>query len=835
MTTPQAMQLGLEHHQAGRLPEAEQIYRRVLEVEPSNPDALYLLGLIAHQAGKSEFAVQLIEEAIRRNPSNPYFLNDLGEANRALRRLDEALASYDKALAIKPDYVDALDNRGLALQELQRYEEALATYDKALAIEPGFAEALNNRGNVLQDLKRYEEALASYDKALAIKPDFAKASSNRGIALEELERYEEALASYDRALAIKPDYAEALDNRGLALRELKRYEEALASYDKALAIKPAFAEALNNRGNVLQDLKRCEEALASYDKALAIKPDYAEALGNCGLALHQLKRYEAALASYDKALAIKADFVEALNNRGLALHELKRYEEALASYDKALAIEPDFAKAHYNLGNAFDNLKQLDAAAASWHRALQIDPSHVQARASWIQARQHLCEWPGIADEFQALRERLTQDQSAKVVPFTLLALPGIQPSEQLSCARRFAEETYGGSLSSPPLCEGTQRQADGQKLRIGYLSADFGEHPVSQLLAQVIELHDRSSFEVFGYSYGPDDQTLVRRRLQTAFDTFRDVVTMSDAAAARLILEDGIHILVDLTGYTKNARLAITALRPAPVQVSWLGYPGTLGHPRLADYLIGDEIVSPPVHSDHFSETLALMPNCFQPNDRLRAIGDKPAREAVGLPPEGFVFCCFNQSYKINAQMFDIWCRLLAAVPGSVLWLLGETTTTRRNLQQEAQKRGLFPDRLIFASRVAYAQHLMRFQVADLFLDTLPFNAGATGSDALWAGVPLVTCVGETFVGRYAASLLHAAGVPELITYSLQDYEALLLKLATDADRLAAIRAKLAANRLTCALFDSTQFTRDLERLFQTLWTDHQAGRKRNIVIGKK
>jgi predicted O-linked N-acetylglucosamine transferase (SPINDLY family) len=305
----------------------------------------------------------------------------------------------------------------------------------------------------------------------------------------------------------------------------------------------------------------------------------------------------------------------------------------------------------------------------------------------------------------------------------------------------------------------------------------------------------------------------------------------MSDAAAARLILEDRIHILVDLTGYTKNARLAITALRPAPVHVSWLGYPGTLGHPRLADYLIGDEIVSPPAHSDDFSETLALMPNCFQPNDRLRAIGDKPAREAVGLPPEGLVFCCFNQSYKINAQMFDIWCRLLAAVPGSVLWLLGETTTTQRNLRQEAQRRGISQDRLIFATRMAYAQHLARLQVADLFLDTLPFNAGATGSDVLWAGVPLVTCVGETFAGRYAASLLHAAGVPELITYSLQDYEALLLKLATDPDRLAQIRAKLAANRLSCALFDSVQFTRDLERLFQTMWTDHQAGRKRNIL----
>jgi predicted O-linked N-acetylglucosamine transferase (SPINDLY family) len=732
MTIRQAIQLGVEHHQAGRLPEAEQIYRRVLKAEPGNPDALYLLGVVAHQVGSHESAVQLMEEAIRLSPSNPHFHNDLGEAFRALRRPEEALTSYDRALAIKPDYADALDNRGLALQELKRCEEALASYDKALAIEPDFAEALNNRGNALQDLKRYEDALASYEKALAIKPDFAKAASNRGVVLEELRRYEEALASYDRALAIKPDYAEALDNRGLALYELKRYEEALACYEAALAIKPDLAQALYHRGN--------------------------------------------------------------------ALNELKRYEEALASYNQALVIEPDYAVAH----------------------------------ASSVHLRQQLCDWAGLAPEFQALRERLAHHKSGDIAPFILLALPGIQPGEQLLSARRFAEEVCGAALSCPPLCASTRGQADAQRLRIGYLSADFREHPVSQLVAETIELHDRNRFEVFGYSYGVDDQSSLRRRLQSAFDTFRDVATMSDGAAARLILEDRVQILVDLTGYTRNARLAITALRPAPVQVSWLGYPGTLGHARLADYLIGDAIVSPLAHSDYFSETLALMPHCFQPNDRRREIGERPTREAVGLPPEGFVFCCFNQSFKLNAQMFDVWCRLLAAVPGSVLWLLGETTSMRRNLQQEAQDRGISKDRLIFAPRVAPAQHLARLQVADLFLDTLPCNAGATGSDALWAGVPLVTCIGEAFVARYAASLLHAAGVPELITYSLQEYEALSLKLATDANRLAQIRAKLAANRPTCALFDSTQFTRDLEGLLQSLWTDHRAGRKRNIVVGQ-
>ena len=680
----------------------------------------------------------------------------------------------------------------------------------------------------------HESAVQLIERAIRLSPSQPHFHSDLGEAYRALRRPAEALESYDKALAIKPDYADAHDNRGLALHELKRYEEALASYDTALAIEPGFAEALNNRGNALQELRRFEEALASYEKALAIKPDFAKAANNRGVALEQLRRSREALASYDRALAIRPDYAEALDNRGLALYELERYEDAVACHDKALAIKPELAEALWHRGNALNELKRYAEALASYNQALLIKPQYAAAHASSVHLRQRLCEWADLAPELQALRERLADDQSGDISPFTLLSVPGIQPGEQRSCARRFAEQVCGASLSAPPQCSNTQWPAGAQRLRIGYLSADFREHPVSLLLARTIELHDRERFEVFGYSYGADDQSPPRRRLQAGFDAFRDVATMSDAAAARLIAEDRVQILLDLTGYTRNARPTISALRPAPVQVSWLGYPGTLGHPRLADYLIGDAIVTPLAHREHFSETLALMPHCFQPNDRLREIGERPTREAVGLPAQGFVFCCFNQSYKLNAQMFDVWCRLIAAVPGSVLWLLGETTAVQRNLRKEAQARGLSGDRVIFAPRLAPAQHLARLEVADLFLDTLPFNAGATGSDALWAGLPLVTCIGQTFVARYAASLLHAAGVPELVTHSLQEYEALSLQLAQDVARLATIRARLAANRPTCALFDSAQFTRDLEALLHAMWSDHRAGRKRHIVAGQ-
>jgi tetratricopeptide (TPR) repeat protein len=348
LSVSEAIQRGLEHHQAGRLPDAERIYQRVLRDQPNNPDALHLLGLIAHQVGQNEISVQLIDKAIRYCPSNPHFFNNRGLALLELKRGQEALASYDKALTIKPDYADALNNRGLALHEFVRYDEALASYDKALAINPDNPGALSNRGNTLQKLDRYHEALASYDKALAINPDYAEPLSNRGLALYEMGRYDEALASYDKALKIKPGYAEALNNRGGTLQRLNRHEEALACYDKALTIKPYYAQALGGRGLALQGLNRYDEALASYDKALAIKPDYVEALSFLGNALQKLNRFDEAIACYDRALAIKRDYFEAWSNRGLALHALKRCDEALASYEKALAIKADYALALWN-------------------------------------------------------------------------------------------------------------------------------------------------------------------------------------------------------------------------------------------------------------------------------------------------------------------------------------------------------------------------------------------------------------------------------------------------------------------------------------------------------
>jgi predicted O-linked N-acetylglucosamine transferase (SPINDLY family) len=547
--------------------------------------------------------------------------------------------------------------------------------------------------------------------------------------LRRIARYEEALASFDRALAIRADYPEALNSRGNALFELKRFEEALASYERALALRPHYAEALNNRFTALRVLKHLDKALTSYDRSLAIRPDYPEALCNRGNTLFELKRFEEAVASYDRALAVRPDFIEALSSRGNALLDLKRLDEALANYDRALAINPDYAPA-------------LSGLAGS---ALKI------------------CDWTRTARLADKLAVRIAAQQSA-VAPFTLLGYCD-DPALQLQCATNFIRDEVGIEPSS--LWDGTVWRHD--RIRVAYLSADFRIHPVAYLIAGLIERHDRGRFEVVGVSFGPDDASAMRARLVAAFDQFHDVRSMSDFAAAKLLREIEIDIAVDLNGYTRGARPQILAHRPAPIQVSYLGYPGTMGA-GFIDYVIADPIVLPFDRQPFYTEKIVHLPECYQVNDSKRKIGERtPTRGEAGLPDEGFVFCGFNNNYKITAPVFDVWMRLLRRVESSVLWLKRDNQAAERNLGNEAAARGIDPARLVFAGRLPLLEdHLARHRLADLFLDTLPYNAHTTASDALWAGLPVLTCQGRAFAGRVPASLLAAVGLPELVTDSL-------------------------------------------------------------------
>jgi len=775
----------LSLHRKGKLAEAAVLYRRILARNPNDADALHLLGVIEFQRGNPPVAIDLISRAIKLDPGKASFYANLGLAYRDLKRFDEALACYERALAIKPDDADTL----------------------------------NNRGNLLRDLKRFDDALTSYARALAIKPDFADALNNRGATLSDLKRLDDALASYDRALAAKPDYAEALSNRGTALNALRRFDDALASFDRALVLHPGFAEALNNRGNVLSELKRFDDALASYDRALALNPNYAEALFNRGAALSELRRFDEAINSYDRALALNPNYAEVLNSRGAALSALKRFEDALACYDRALSLKPGYAEALYNRGNVLSDLKRLDAAIDSYDRALAVNPDYEFLFGLRLFCQMRICDWRGIADDFVRVAGGIESDEKM-ALPAVALAMPLSAPLQR-KCAEIFAREKYTQSSLLPQLEGGREHK----RIRLGYFSADFHDHATAYLMAELFERHDRAKFEVMAFSFGPTSKDAMRIRLEKAFDRFIEIGALSDKDAALLARSLELDIAIDLKGFTEGSRTGIFAMRAAPIQVSYLGYAGTMGASYI-DYLIADSTLIPQDQRRRYAEKIVYLPDSYQVNDSRRIVAGKDlTRAECGLPETGFVFCCFNASYKILPDIFAIWMRLLKRVEGSVLWLWEDNHFAGENLRKAAQAQGVAPERLIFAKRMDLPEHLARHRLADLFLDTLPYNAHTTASDALWAGLPVLTCLGESFPGRVAASLLNAIGLPELITKNLATYETLALDLATNPQRLQSLRQKLAANRLTQPLFDTASFTAHIESAYIAMWNRHRAG----------
>lgn len=769
----------------GRWAEAERLCRLILGSQPNHFGALGLLGIIAAQTQRKEEAAELLRRAVSANPNDPAMAGNYAKVLTELERFEEALAAYRRLLQLKPDFAEGHNSRGVVLYKLDRGEEALASYGEAVRLKPGYAQAYYNRGVALRALGRRDEALASYDRALAISPDRADGHNNRGIVLQELGRRQEALQSYQRALALKPGDAKMHGNRGSVLLELRRPEAALESYERALALSPQDAELHGSRGNVLRELNRLDEALASYEQALAIKPDHAE--------VH--------------------------NNRGIVLLQLDRPEEALKGFGLALRIKPDHPVAHINLGNALTRLRRREEALASYSRALEIDPQAEWLYGSWLHTKAQLCDWRDLGSHATRLLQAVSQGEKA-VLPFYALALTD-SPALQRQAATVWVNDRYPADLSMPAI----SRRGRRDKIRLGYYSADYHNHATAYLTAGLFEQHDRSRFELIAVSFGPSQQDEMRGRLMAAFDRFVDARARSDREVAQLSRDLEIDIAVDLKGFTENARAGIFAHRAAPLQVSYLGYPGTMSAAYF-DYLIADPTLIPPQSRVHYSEKIVHLPHSYQANDRKRVISERAfRREELGLPPDGFVFCCFNHSYKITPETFDSWMRILRHTEGSVIWLLADSETTAANLRREAESRGVSATRLVFASRMPLAEHLARHLAADLSLDTFPYNAHTTASDALWAGLPILTRSGESFAARVAASLLKAVDLPELITATPEEYEALAIELAHDRGRLAGIRGRLERARATASLFDTERFTRYLEDAYTQMYERYVSG----------
>jgi predicted O-linked N-acetylglucosamine transferase (SPINDLY family) len=709
--------------------------------------------------GDKAAAEHLYREVLNRFPGN--------------RKAAAELQALSRPIIENPSEAEL--DRLVAFYAAQNWVEASRYADLLLARYP-CGEILHNvAGAIRAGMGRLDEALAHYDQAIALAPDFFEAFNNRGNALVGLKRLEQALASFDAAIRLKADYADAHVNRAATLVKLRRPEQALAAFGDAIRFNPGLAAAYNNRGNLLMAQHRLRDALADYDQAIRLLPTYAEAFLNRGNVLKTLSRPQDAVASYDRAIALAPGLCQAHNNRGTALRALHRPEEALASYREALRLKPDYALAYGEL-------------------------QHIQA---------HLCLWP------DALRDDALLDLGREedvIPPFYMLELAD-DPQRQLAFARAWAEEKFGGIRAGD-----FKRAAPGERIRIGYFSADFHRHATMYLMARLFELHDRTQFEIHAFSYGPKAEDEMRSRLLAAVDEFHDVADLDDREIAALSNARGIDIAIDLKGYTTGGRSGIFAHRAAPVQVSYLGYPGTMGADFI-DYILADAMTIPDELREYYSEAVIRLPHSYQVNDDRRRISDERiARADVGLPEDGFVFCCFNNNYKITPAEYDVWMRLLAQVDGSVLWLLRDSEIAAANLRREAERRGVDPDRLVFADRAPLDIHLARHRCADLFLDTFTVNAHTTASDALWAGVPVLTKLGSAFAARVAASLLHALEMPELVTETAADYEALALDLAINPAKLAAIKSKLADKRMTAPLFDTRRFARDIEAVYRQL-----------------
>lgn len=816
-------------HQQGQLEQAEGLYLKILELDSRLFGPRYYLGLLRLQQGRSSEACEYLDQALSIIPNDLGALMNYGMALRAAGRAEEALMVFDRALTIQPNMAEGLYNRGVALSDLQRFEMAVESFDRALTLQPEMIAAMVNRAVALAAMQRLDDAIAGYDRALAMQPGNGWILVHRGLTYRTMGRAQAALADYDRALALDPSHVEARYNRGVALLDLQRGEEALACFDAVLQAYQNNAEMLNNRGVALWNLKRPADALQSYERALALEPDFAEAWGNRGLALRDLMRPDEALASFDQVLRLEPRNAVAFNSRGNVLRDKKDYAAAIENYTRAIELRPDYAEALVNRGYSHWTLKHYAAGIADVERGLKLDPEYPYALGELLHVRMYSADWHDFDARKAELEARVRAGKQA-VQPFIFQAIAE-KPADSQTCSRIWGGKKYPQVASAP---HDPAARAGRKKIRIGYLSGEFRQQATAILMAGLYENHDRDRFEIIALDAGANDQSPMRARLEKAFDRWINITTLSDQDAAAVIRDAEIDILVSLNGYFGDTRMGVFAQRPAPLQVNYLGFPATLGVPYI-DYIIADRMVIPGDEQSFYDEQVVYLPDCYQANDdKGREMTPRPSRAEAGLPElpsgsvgNGFVFCNFNNAYKLTPSTFDSWMRILAQVENSVLWLLESADPFAANLRREAEKRGVAGDRLIFAPDLPTDRHLARLQLADLFLDSLPYNAHTTGSDALWAGVPLLTCKGTTFPGRVAGSLLMAAGLPELVTETRAEFEAQAVKLAGDPAALKALRDRLAQNKANCALFDTDRFRRHIEAGFSTMWERWLAGEK--------
>ena len=788
--------------------------------------------------------------AIQFNNAKKFFLDGLEHLSN--NRLELAEKSFTSSLEILPDRLSTLTNLIATLIRLNKFKIVADLIENTLHLYPKDEVTLFHKSNLLAINKEYDKSIIILEEIITINPENLEANFNAGLMYLQLSDYESSIQKFNKVIYLSPNHHEAYNNKGVALLSLDRRDEAIIEFNNAIAVNEGFSEAYSNLGNALQDCDQLidsiiyykkaisidplipevhfnlgralfgindfQAALSSFNMAISIKHDYVKAHVLHGNVLHKLKDFSGAINSYNKATSFEPNFTEALFNHGVTLQAMNLHDKAIIYYERVITIKPDFIDAYNNCADAYFNMNLLDKAISFYEKGFELCPNYNFLYGNLIHSRMSCCNWKYFDDIYPKLLSLLSDGVLAST-PFPILSVID-KPQIHKDIAQSYVNFVYPQRLDLiTPLI-----QKHSKKIRIGYFSADFRNHPVSYLSAELFELHNRNSFEIIAFSSSPTENNSFRDRLECAFDKFITTYDMSDIEIAKLSRELGIDIAVDLGGHTINNRFGVFSYRSAPIQISYIGYLGTTGASYI-DYLVADDNIVPSDFKDKYTEKIVYLP-CYQVNDSQKKPSSKIFTKSDLLIPEsGFIFCSFNNAYKITPFTFSIWMRILSAVDGSFICLLADSELIANNLRAEAKARGISSDRLIFVPRIDYRDYLSRFSLFDLFLDTFPYNAGATASDALWAGLPVLTCMGESFASRVAASLLKAIDLPELITHSQQEYEAKAIELATNPVLLKATKDKLAANKLTKPLFDTKLFTKHLESAYSSIHQRHQDG----------
>lgn len=815
-----------DYIEKGDIEEAKELCHSLLSRFPTHPEALHMQAVLYQVQGDLNRAITTLNKAIAEAPRFEMAYFNLAVILEQAGRFDEAKRAYQQLLFISPKHNNATFNLAVLLHNTGQLKESERYYRMFLEASPYNSHANGNLGAVLINQGRFDEALPFCEKSVMLALDNADAHNNCGIIYAQQGNKEKAKAAFTRALKVKPDYEGARKNLEMLEKDGHTASKVVA---KNTTLEDAFA-----RGNKHLAAGELEAAFVAYQEVLKIKPDASEALINLGMVLNLMRRFPEAEAALKQAIAIDSQSPQAYNNLGNLYKDLSHFEPAVGAYRQAVLIKPDYFEAWVNLGMVLHELGRHEGSMEAYKNALSIDPEkmlkadsrHMEALGMLIRDQLQLCVWDKL-DEYSARQLELLKPSANEPLKIDFnasnLLVIDSTAEQQWQGAVQSSRKKYGAILRPYDALSALPSQSrKGGKIRVGYVSGDFCNHATAYLMAGLFESHNRDRFDVYGYSHGVDDKSDIRTRVRDAMEVFYDVRGKSDQQIAEQIERDGVDILVDLKGHTQGNRLGVLASRPAPIQVHYLGYPGTTGT-SFIDYFLADAIVAPKNLQPYFTEKLVYLPGSYQINDNKREVSSHlPTRSECGLPEQGFVFCSFNQNYKITPRMYDVWMRLLSQVEGSVLWLYITAQQAQENLRAEAKKRGIAPERIVFAGYKPYAEHMTRYRHIDLFLDTFPVGAHTTASDALWCDVPVITCAGDTFVSRVAASLLNAVGLPELVIKDFTSYEKLALKLAKDKDALAKLKKKLQASHASSPLFDTKRTTQAIENAYLEMIERH-------------